>query len=358
MKVINIYGYFGFKNIGDDLMLMNFLDYIDSCALEQLRVRIFCKKNSYSFKKYNRLEIITIEVNKLINYVISYYYIFYSDKGIWVGGTCLYEPENKNISGLKWLLKLVKKYQQFKKPFYFINIGIGSLYSSNAIEIVKDILSYTKNVSFREEKSLSKAYELGVNTKGFPGGDMVFLNSQQFRKYENIAYRNLFGFCGHEQYANDTYTVEFYAKQLQDLSDGYDKIIFISMHGNEDHKFHKKIAKLIQKDYSFLEYENYEILFQEMKQLKFLLGMRLHSIILADLLAIPNIGIAYGEKVSNYIRKTNILVNSRIKHVNEKITIFELNEIVDHYKQNGAFINAEESCAQSGIDKVIGDLLD
>ena len=353
MKTLNLYGYFGFKNVGDDLMLINFLDYINLHCTEKMEVRVFCHKDYYIFKKYTKVKVNVIELNIVTNHFLMPYYIFSSFCGYWIGGTCLYEPDDKDNSGLIWLYKLVKKYKKYKKEFLFINIGIGSLYSIKAKYLASKILSAAERISFREQSSLIKSEQLENSTKGILGGDMVFLNSKSFSRLDDISSKNYLGFAGHSQYKNNISTIDFYANLLNNISKYYDKVIFISMHGSEDHEFHRKIVEKINIDYLFIEYKEHLELFQKMKELKFLIGMRLHSVVLADLLAIPNIGVAYGEKVSHYIKKSTMLATIRTKKVNENITIEEINNIIDKYYYNSEFIINEANISEVGIKNIL-----
>lgn len=352
MKTINLYGYFGFDNVGDDLMLLNLLDYIDLNINEKILIRVFSKKNDYKFKKYNNIYVNLIRLTFITNKFLMSYYILNSSAGFWVGGTCLYEPDNKNISGLIWLQKLVKKYNN---KFSFINIGIGHLETEKAKHLVKSILLNVNKSSFRDRISLQKAESILQKTNFVMGGDMVFLNNP-LPRLNSINPQKYLGFAGHSQYQNNSKVIDFYTKLLQEVSANYEKIIFISMHGNEDHKFHKKIAYSLDKKCLFINYKDHIELFHKMRQLHFLIGMRLHSIVLADLLAIPNIGISYGEKVSNYIKKSYMLETKRIKQINEVITAQEIEYISKNYKYNKEFILKEKADAGYGIKQLLLEL--
>jgi polysaccharide pyruvyl transferase WcaK-like protein len=349
MKIINLYGYFGFKNVGDDLMLINFLNYLDSKSHKQLKIRIFCKENYYTFMKYNNIIVDVVKLNAVVNNIFMPYYIFTASKGLWIGGTCLYEPEDGELSGLVWLHKLVYKYKSLKKIFSFVNIGIGSIYNEKAKRLTLEILDSAYQISFREEMSLKKAQDWTNGRSFILGGDMFFLGSSALCGFHRISSKNYLGFAGHVQYQSDNSVINFYANTLNNLSGEFEKIVFISMHGSEDHKFHKKLAEKLQVDCSFIDSTDYVELYNNMRQLKFLIGMRLHSVVLADLLAIPNMGVAYGDKVSYYIEKSKQLVEQRTKQVCENIMGEVMNDILNNYQYNKNFILNEDIAAGVGI---------
>ena len=84
----------------------------------------------------------------------------------------------------------------------------------------------------------------------------------------------------------------------------------------------------------------------------FHIGNRLHSIIAADLIGVPNIGIgSTGSKIDNYIIKTQTLSSQRVVDFMEPFSLEKVETILTHYKQPKAFILQESQAAQEGVQK-------
>ena len=348
----SLYGYFGFENIGDDIMLLNALNYFDQFH-KNSKFYVFVKEDYYStnpdYCNYNNIEVFFIRLSPFINRILVYYYAFIVESAFWIGGTCLYETSSSGLAGMNWLMRLIKKYRKFNKGFSFCNIGIGDFTSEKGKSLFRDIVSLSINISCRDQVSLSKAVDHFKDSKKFiKGGDLACLFDY---KRENKPKDNTVIFCGHYQYHDDEEIVLFYSNVLNELGKFGFHILFVPMHQgtNSDSIFHSKIANNLKYDYDLISSYKPGSVFEQLENASFIISMRLHGVFLSDIIGVPNIGIAYHEKVSTYVINTNVLTSIRNKQVGENITKDEIFLVLRDYKKPDIFLNKEKLEAIKGM---------
>lgn len=345
-----IFGYFGFHNIGDDLMLLNALNYLDN-NFKNSRFYVFVKEDYYSnFSKintYDNIQVKYIKISPFVNRVLMFYYAFISQKAIWIGGTCLYETEYSGISGLNWLHNVMLKFKYFKKDFSFCNIGVGDFITIKGRNLYIKIVNDSNEISCRDEVSLAKLQkDFEFEKKSYAGGDLACLLENKIVKSQS---KNVI-FCGHFQYHDNDQIILKYSSALNGLAkDGY-QILFLPMHQGEqsDNIFHAKIAQKLEFTHQIIEYLPGDV-YKHFENACAVISMRLHGLVLADILGIPNIGIAYHEKVSTYINNTGILGTLRSKKVGENIGKEDLDKVIEQYKRPESFLLEEKKRANNGM---------
>ncbi|WP_103866239.1 polysaccharide pyruvyl transferase family protein [Aquimarina sp. I32.4] len=344
-----LFGYFGFKNFGDDLMLVNALNHLDLIKRNNTYI-VFVAEDYYSeqkaFTSFKNIKVKYIRLTPLINYICIYYYAFISREAFWIGGTSLYESSAANLDGIVWLNKVINKFQLFGKNFSFCNIGIGDFTSEKGLNLYKQIVNKSKRFSCRDHVSLMKLKNFFPEKPNvFEGGDLACLLESSFfnRDPKSIV------FCGHFQYQDDESVVETYSAILNDICKGKEKVLFMPMHQGtqSDNQFHNKVSQKLTTPFEIINYS--DDLFKYMSQAKIVISMRLHGLVLADILGIPNIGISYHDKVSIYIKSTNTLVEYRNKKVKENISIETIQKVISNYKKPTEFLNQEKNKAIKGM---------
>lgn len=349
-KKILVFGYFGFNNFGDDLMLKNTLDYFETQKSDYI-FNVFVKENYYqslnSFTTFRHIKVNYIKLNSFVNYISVYYYVYKSRLGFWLGGTCLYESKHSDISGLVWLKRIISVFKILKKNFFFCNIGVGDIKTIKAKSLYDYIINNTKSISCRDEKSINILENSNLDVKFSLGGDLASL----LKIKEQIRTKEYIIFSGHYQYSDDDDLVKLYARNLDKLSKCFNKkVLFFPMHqgGLTDNVFHEKISKLMSCENIIVNFnfDNYESF---LERGFFWLSMRLHGVVLADMLNIPNLGIAYQEKVRVYVSKTEVLSTYRVKSVGEFITDSSVEYILNAYKKPLDFLNEENRRSLNGL---------
>jgi len=338
MRILLI-GYYGSKNLGDDLMLNNLLDYLTNVSYVK-KVYVIVTENYYRHKDD---KILFISKNDKISKFKKIFYLLKSSVVVWGGGTCFYDND-----GLYSLYKYWKLSKLLNKRFIFLGIGIGKLsgkFKDLSIKIIKN----SHYISTRDEYSFNFVKRYNKNT--CLGGDLVFLkysetNIKLNRKKNNKQLKNI-SFSG--IYMGNK-SISFYSEQLKKLINELGVIIHFLPAHEKDIDFHKKLsANLPNKNVRLINNFDIEKYQNVMQYMDFHIGMRLHSIVLADIFSVPNLGIEYANKVRYYLEKSNSL--DRLLKLYSPIHPELIKKILYNYNPNIDFMKKEKETSLKCLNK-------
>ena len=309
-KTILLFGYYGKSNIGDDIMLINLVELLVNKKAKKIIVLV---DKSFNMEEDFDSRIIFLKGLKS-NAFTFLFQLLTVNYFIWGGGTCFFD--NPSIRGLKELFYFTKLRKIFsaKKKNYFIGIGVEKVVTRK--EIINKILNNTDGVILRDKKSkqnfleLNDSYETNMDfLEVFD--DMVFMESTKKMLDEipvNEGFKNYITFSGHYKYENNDEVIKHTALELIKVMDVLQvkQVIFLPAKYDEngDTEFHLKVKKevLSMRDYvldvpEIIKIKDYITLLKSSHKH---IGMRLHSLVLADLLILPNIALSYQEKINQY----------------------------------------------------------
>ncbi|MBT1728449.1 polysaccharide pyruvyl transferase family protein [Enterobacter quasimori] len=306
---ITLWGYYGYKNLGDDVML-------DVClkAIKQSQ----CYKNINVYGHYDK-EIVQNGVfyrplggfkNKLRFLTV----LRRSDKLVWGGGTCFYKDENTGYSGLILLFIISLFCFISGTKNYFVGVGIGNLTTRWAKILVNLILKLSKHIVFRDGKSYRIAVqELQIKNCEL-GGDLVLLNEIFTDPEKEIYNESFISVSGHYAYIGDERLMHNYTTVINAIikSTGIFNICFVSMHQdptNNDHAFHRKLSEYLPSEVNFHFCDENESI-QKIALSKYHIGMRLHSLVFATLYNVPLVAFTYSPKINSFLE--NMYNNPRV----------------------------------------------
>lgn len=353
MRLVLI-GYYGAHNIGDELMLDGLIQYIENSPSVR-RLYVFTGANYYSKRGKKTL---FISPKMRLYRLRKVFAVLLSRCVIWGGGTCLYEASN-NI-GLFDIRRWQLLAHALRAKFAFLGIGIGSVCKDEIRSSISEILNTSDYTCYREEDSFNRASrEFSSQKIAHVGGDLVFLGdvarSRESAKQlpKKISFSGVMG-------AADNY-VEVYAKMLRSCINKFgSKIYFLPAHEGDgnDNILHELIAKYLPKESVVMcKWDKPDEYIETMRKMDFHVGMRLHSVILADLLAIPNVAISYSPKVESYINKSNYLSSLRLRKIGEHIELNEIQIILSQYQANldelSQFMRLEKEAAQDSVNRLL-----
>lgn len=345
--IISLIGYYGFKNIGDDLMLSNLISFF--LAKKKIkRIFVFVRDNYYQI---NNEKVKIIPLSKLSR-LKKTFAILRSNFVIWGGGTCLYEGSNNR--GLYDLYKVQKITNMFGKKFIFFGIGVGFLENREIIHISKKILDHSRFIYFRDVNSSKRAQQITNVDNSCVGGDLAFLSDISINNPKNkcnsikrISFSGVFD--------QSDITAKFYAQELNKISEHFNaEIHFLPSHLGEknDNEFHKRIIENnLKASFTMHLWNSVDEYVKILQRMDFHIGMRLHSIVLADLVGIPNIGIVYSPKVKYYIQKSTSEPEKRIFDLREKIELGNIEFVYRNYEYQSEFIQTERESVITCLDK-------
>jgi polysaccharide pyruvyl transferase WcaK-like protein len=343
-KRVTIIGYYGSYNHGDDMMLAALLGYL-SQRPETGNISVFCQDNYYEQRNN-----VTFLDSSMVGKLGKLLAIMSADTVIWGGGTCFFESADN--SGIYWIRKVQRLCRLLGKNFSFLGIGVDPIRAPQLAKVAASLLNDIKIPFFRDSASLANARTIGYRGEARIGGDLAFLwpilvpaTGRQRSRVAQISFSGN-GNLGAEQ-------AGIYSAMLAELVAEGAHVHFLPAHGgnSDDTRFHRLVAAALPTGcYTLHEYETTLARISGLlATMDFHLGMRLHSVIMADLLGVPNIGIAYMEKVRYYVERSGIMPRERIVALGEPITATMVKGVLAGYVRPEQFITAETDAVRNAV---------
>ena len=362
MKSVLLSGYYGFGNLGDELILRNIARLFREIGFSSIYA--VSGDVEYSKSKHEGIHFIHRDDYQAIVDLVKQMDL------VALGGGGLFQDYNRlETAGLFESPKMgVHSYINvpliahiFGKPIAYLFQGVGPLFSEDSRNFTKYTYFLSHYTSVRDRDSVRLLEEMGIRDVVL-SSDPTFLyplknvKTEKERPKVGISLRQWVdqsveekitgSFTDFLNIAPEDY--DFYFISFQDHDDqNTDSSIYQSIKSNL--KRERNFSLIRSKDYSLEDIE------KMIADLDFLIGMRLHSIILAIKYGIPFFAIPYWNKVDNLLSETGLDdLSISIKEISgEKIrdkflsNIPESSDIKKRIKNGMAVINQR---LQSDID--------
>lgn len=348
---ILLLGYYGFKNIGDDLSIQELIEIFASQEIIK-NIFVFCEDTSY---ESTNTKVVFCNTRKL-SILQKIFILFQSDYLIWGGSTYNLKDSSNKLLMMQQFAKLVGK------RFCYLGVGLES-FSIEELTTKAKVLKNADILYLRDKNSYNLAVSKMDSIKAYLGGYLAFLNPDRYEKWIKSDRANQIqniSFTGNFWWGEGR--AEFYSQQLLPLIEKFNAVIHLlpAQVGVEknDNKFHKLLKNYLPdrncKIHSWSQPQDFVEL---LSQMDFHFGNRLHSVMLANLLGIPNIGIdeyvSKTSKIKNYIDKTEMLPLHRMLNFMEPIDICVIEKIFHEYQRPSEFILNESKTAKEGVELVL-----
>jgi polysaccharide pyruvyl transferase WcaK-like protein len=237
--------------------------------------------------------------------------------------------------------KYISKANYFNKPFYFLYVGVGPLRYSNSKRILKKSFLKLKGISVRDEISEKIIKELTDSKKVTLTADPVFLNPVKLINKKNEKAEDLnIGICvlgemcfdSRDEYLTYITNLKLLIEKLSEFEKNSIKITLFSTE-LLDYKSIEYLSSLIinSKYVTINTVKDINDLYKLYDGLNFLVGGRMHSMILAQKCLLPFIGIIWQDKIRGFSK----LTNSEDKMFTSESFIEKINDIVNEiFKQS------------------------
>lgn len=349
-------GYYGFKNIGDDIFLQQLISYFTQKDIVN-KIFVFCQSNYYDKSSEKVTFFNSAKLSKVKRALI----ILNSDYLVWGGGTLNLTDEPKNLLRLQKFAKLTGK------RFGFLGVGLEAVNSGQEEKKAK-VFKNADLLYLRDKSSYKFAlHNFNKNQKCFLGGDLAFLDLNFYQKFINQKNTNINQNTKSNIIKNISFSGmywwgegrgEFYAQQLKPFIEKYNSVIhLLPAHvGDErnDNNFHQFVKKYLPVENCKLHsWDKPQDFLEVLSQMDFHFGKRLHSIILADILGIPSVGISdENSKIKHYIDKSDMLSEYRRLEFMQPIEIEQIEKIFAEYERPNEFIFQENQTSRQGIELI------
>jgi polysaccharide pyruvyl transferase WcaK-like protein len=337
-KRMAIVGYYGYDNLGDDLMLDCLLNKIES-RYPDIQIKLLAKWSENLLEitsKYKNVEYIFFRPkHKLRNFWTYLKAILWSDLTVWGGGTCFSDEDG--IGNYKYFMLNYF----LKKRFAYIGIGIGNIARKESISRTKFLFNKMAFASFRDEKSYLLSKTLSTNKNLYLTGDLSYLfnfdsikglktkSGSSKSKYVLVGLRDLSKYYSPKEIekrhgAIVSFLIEYALKN--DL-----RVTFLPIDSKKDRDVNKSIAnKIAERNPNVVvEWANnssYEEKIRVISGADLNLSERLHSIVISKFLNVPCIAISYSPKIDRFFAE---IKDNRFISYTDDISIFKLRELSD-----------------------------
>ncbi len=320
-------GYYGYHNLGDDLMAQGLLDYF-STKKDIFSVTIVTLEPYYYIAKDNIRSCIPPK-----NYIEWFKFIKQFDIIFWGGGTCLYSNP-----GLLWLFIISLFAYMMNKKLYYIGVGVEYPQNYLAKFAIHTILKMSTAICVRDIVSFRICEEMYKipNKKICKIPDLAYLGIKNRFRHEisKKSDLSLISYSGHYEFIDDM-IVEHLAIIFTEFLKAHNnvRVIFLPAH-ERDNIQHDRIFSLIPQKYKnriirisnikFIEYEKI------LCKVDFHIGYRLHSLFLAEIHNIPYLAINYAQKVKSFVKSQN----RQYVNINTDFNLAALKKIKNEWKVN------------------------
>ncbi|MCL2610217.1 MAG: polysaccharide pyruvyl transferase CsaB [Defluviitaleaceae bacterium] len=284
-------GYYGFDNSGDDALLKAVIETIRKYKPDT-KFLVLSKQPSQTMEEYgvtsiNRSDFLTIAKNMRKSKLFIY------------GGGSLIQDATSTQSLLYYtiLLKLAKKAGM--KLMVYGN-GIGPINKPQNIKRAKDALALCDYISLREEGSFAEIESLGIDTKKVSlSVDPAFALEPSYTNFKND--KDFFIVSCRNWNKNDPYLADKLAHIVRYNSEKYGlEPLYMPMHGDD-----KEILMIIMQKAKvrgrMLGIKSVSEMIAIISKARFVIAMRLHTLVYAISTNVPVIGVSYDPKVDYFL---------------------------------------------------------
>jgi polysaccharide pyruvyl transferase CsaB len=323
-----ISGYYGFKNIGDDAMLMGIIDSLKKYKSD-VRAIVLSKDPVETKKLYGVDSIKRTSLDSVFKAMKNAKLFIY-------GGGNIIQDNTSTRSlfyylGSIWLAKLMGL-----KVMFYAN-GIGPLNKKINMKLTKQIMNRVDTITLREKLSLEELICLGVDKPRIvltadPALTVEMepsIHTDKIFSEEGIELSGPYvGFSLRQWQGREKYE-EVIAKTADYMIDKYGiKPVFIPMHNPGDLiVIESVVSKMKGKGYVIRKKYDVSQTMGIISKMEFLIGMRLHALIFAASLGIPIIGLVYEPKIEGFLQYVNQPSAGYVQH----LEFDKLKELVDEF---------------------------
>ena len=359
-KKITIVGYYGYDNLGDDLMLDCLLESI--CENRPLlKVDVFAKESDNLkaiCKKYKSVNYVLFKERDKFHNIRTYLRsIFFSSITIWGGGTCFSDEDG--IGNYKYFFLNYL----FRKKFAYVGIGVGNLNKKESISKTRFLLKKMAFASFRDKRSYDLAKSFTNNQHIYLTGDLSFLFTVKPKKsvlkkqanYILIGLRDLSSYYSQEIIRDRHKIIGKFIRE--EATSKKLKVIFSPIDSIKDKSVNELFAKKMQKEEPSISVElkesgDYQDKIELIANAQLNVSERLHSIVLSKLMNVNCLALSYSPKIDRFfteIKDTRFI--SHTEDVTEK-KLASIKETIDSQKENKIDSMTIKSLRESAIKNI------
>lgn len=337
MARIVLSGYYGFNNTGDEAVLYSILRLFRSLRPD-LKFTVLSNDPAKTSKLYN------VEAVNRWNFREVFQALRQADLLISGGGSLLQDVTSSR--SLIYYLGVVFLAKLLGKPVVYYAQGVGPITSEWGKKLVPLVSNKADVITVRDQASKDLLLKLKVKrppiyvtadavlslyhreVERHPGQVLLqrhgvdLANEQPLIGISVREYRNLSG----------------YLKVLAQLGDeltrmGY-RVLLIPFHFPDDVSVCREVARLMKEEAVLIREQCTVIeMLGVLGELKLMVGMRLHALIMAAVMGVPSVGISYDPKVDSFLKISELPNAGRVETLDYSVLSREVFSILENYDE-------------------------
>jgi polysaccharide pyruvyl transferase CsaB len=322
MAKIVLSGYFGFNNAGDEAILYAMIKTLKQIDAE-LEITVLSHDPEKTKKQYSEVGINVLNRWKIFEVLKA---LARCDLLISGGGSLLQDVSSSN-SPLYYLgIILLAKF--LDKPIMIYAQGIGPLKKKRNRRLTAWLLNGVNKITVRDQESKEDLAAMGIQQEIIVTADPVLgLNKKEVDEKLGREILERYGLTRSEDekllgvylrpWGKNEYLPALIEALNQMLKKGW-QIVFVPMQFPGDIPVAREALHLLHNHQGLLLKEGYspEELLSLTKNFDLIVGMRLHSLIMAVVAGVPMVGLSYDPKVDRFLRQAGQVALLSVNNLN------------------------------------------
>ncbi|MGI6331721.1 MAG: polysaccharide pyruvyl transferase CsaB [Zhaonellaceae bacterium] len=340
-------GYYGFNNLGDEAVLYSILRTLRT-AKPDIKFTVLSNDPAKTKKAYNVDAVNRWSIKEVIRA------LYQCDLLISGGGSLLQDTTSPKsllyYLGVVFLAKLLRK----KVIYYAQGIGPINTYLgqklmplvSNMVDVIavrdqdsKDLLqklNVQKPPIYVKADAVLGLYRKEIERKS--GQDLLTRNGIDLMNKKSmigIAVREWQGFSGY---------LKVVARLADELIRKDYSVLLLPMHFPGDVTASREVVRLMEEEPVLIKEPCSVIeMLGIVGELDLMIGMRLHSLIIAAVMGVPSVGISYDPKVDSFMKLTEQPVAGRVETLDYDVLAADVFKVLDNLEEVKSFLEERVS---------------
>ncbi len=306
-----ISGYYGYRNIGDDALLMSIIKDLKEFKPD-IKLLILSKIPAGTAKDFQVASISRINMLRIFQAMKN------SKAFIYGGGNLL--QDNTSTRSLLYYLSTVWLAKKLRLKVMFYANGIGPLKKSLNRMLTKKIINKVDVITLREELSFAELRHMDISkprilltadaaltvTDGYHGTGSDILQLLDIQSENPLLGISLRKYPGHEKIEHEKYEAVI-ARVVDNMVSTFGAFpVFIPMQHPEDVPILKNVAAKMRHG-SYIVKDKLDVFqtYDLISQMHMVLGMRLHALVFSAVAAVPMVGLVYDPKIQGFLDLIN-----------------------------------------------------
>ena len=331
---ILISGYYGFKNSGDDALLLAIIQDLKE-KKPDIKLSVLSKSPKETAQQYG------VDAVDRLNPFSVIFNIIKTKMLISGGGTLI--QDRTSTKSLMYYLFIIKCAHIFKKKIMLYANGIGPLINEKNRRITAKVLNKADVITLRDAESEKELRQLGVDKPKIevtadPAFDLTCKNpegAEEILKRYGLDKEDK-KVCISVRSWRDVDFTDAAAQAADYLAEKYGyKAVFLPMQPAKDLQISEKImSKMKIKSVCIRESLSVDDMLSLISKMDLCVGMRLHSLIYSASYALPIIGLVYDPKIAGFMD----YIGQRLYTDAESVTFEKLKALIDECEQSREII--------------------